>query len=51
MTSKYVSKFLKMLQAFGEKFQEINFKQKEVNILVKLFNVEPVIKQPPIPNH
>ena len=41
MTSEYAGEFAKLPQAFGEKFQEMKSKQKELNKFVKSFNVEP----------
>lgn len=40
-TSGYAGKYAKLLQAFGERFQDIKSKQKELDIFPMPFNVEP----------
>lgn len=41
MTSEYAGESAKLLKAFGKRFQDMKSKQRELNIFVTLFNVEP----------
>lgn len=41
MTSEYIDECEKPLKGFGERFQDMKSKQKELNTFAKLFNGEP----------
>uniref|UniRef100_UPI00358F8063 general transcription factor II-I repeat domain-containing protein 2A-like n=1 Tax=Myxine glutinosa TaxID=7769 RepID=UPI00358F8063 len=41
VTSEYAAECAKLLQAFGERFQDMKSKQRELNIFATPFNVEP----------
>lgn len=41
MTFEYAGEGAKLLQAFGEKFEDMKSKQKELSLFTVLFNVKP----------